>query len=352
MPELPEVETVRRGLEPAMVGARFVAVDQRRPDLRFPFPDRFAERLGGRRVEGLGRRAKYLLATLDDANVLVMHLGMSGSFHIDEGAVGRFHHARGKDAAHDHVVFRLSNGATITYNDPRRFGFMQLVPAGELGSSAVCQYRSRAARQRIRRRASGAALRRKVGLPEGCPARPEPDCRIGQYLRLRSPASRRPVAAAGGRDARSPGRKLRQSARIFWPRAFRQVLEEALAAGGSSLRDHQRTDGTLGYFQHSFRVYDREGAGCPTQGCRVACSASCNRGGRRFFAEGARGRAEANGYGGSFLEQIGVGPVRARAPMPKPSRPFGRIPSVIQFQPSRASGWRRPAEELETALCP
>src|ERR1700758_5298338 len=108
MPELPEVETVRRGLEPAMVGARFLTVDQRRPDLRFPFPELFADRLAGRRVEGLGRRAKYLLAALDDSNVLVMHLGMSGSFRIDDGTAGQFHHARNKDAAHDHVVFRFS----------------------------------------------------------------------------------------------------------------------------------------------------------------------------------------------------------------------------------------------------
>src|SRR5688572_9922246 len=132
MPELPEVETVRRGLEPALVGARIVAVEQRRPDLRFPFPVDFAERLRGETVTALGRRAKYLLADLSSGDVLVMHLGMSGRFLVGRGGEaampGAFHHRHGSESAHDHVVFRLSNGATVTYNDARRFGFMDLVP--------------------------------------------------------------------------------------------------------------------------------------------------------------------------------------------------------------------------------
>src|SRR5271163_1009988 len=122
MPELPEVETVRRGLEPAMVGARFERVEQRRPDLRFPFPQNFQARLKGRRVEALGRRAKYLLADLDNGEVLVMHLGMSGSFRIEDAVArktpGAFHHPRSKDVTHDHVAFHLSNGKRIIYNDP------------------------------------------------------------------------------------------------------------------------------------------------------------------------------------------------------------------------------------------
>src|SRR4051794_26908373 len=132
MPELPEVETVRRGLEPAMVGARLDRVEQRRPDLRFPFPERFVERLEGQVVTGLGRRAKYLLADLSSGEVLVMHLGMSGRFLVQQGgaviAPGEFHYEHGGESAHDHVVFRLSGGATVTYNDVRRFGFMDLVP--------------------------------------------------------------------------------------------------------------------------------------------------------------------------------------------------------------------------------
>ncbi len=137
MPELPEVETVRRGLEPVMVDAQFVSVDQRRPDLRFPFPDGFSARLTGRRIEALGRRAKYLLADLDDAEVLVMHLGMSGSFRVEtaQGAQSLSPCASAaKNEAHDHVVFSLSTGDRIIYNDPRRFGFMHLIARAELAA--------------------------------------------------------------------------------------------------------------------------------------------------------------------------------------------------------------------------
>src|SRR6185312_8470168 len=135
MPELPEVETVRRGLAPALVGARFVSIDQRRPDLRFPFPENFVQRLTGRRIEALSRRAKYLLADLDDAQVLVMHLGMSGSFRVeDETPPGDFHYLKAKNAAHDHVTFALSTGKRIIYNDPRRFGFMQIIARADLSA--------------------------------------------------------------------------------------------------------------------------------------------------------------------------------------------------------------------------
>ena len=130
MPELPEVETVRRGLEPTMVGARFAKVETRRGDLRTPFPPRFAERLKGRRVVSLTRRAKYLLAALDSGETLVMHLGMSGSFRVERGGaavVPTVHHERPKRSAHDHVVFDLDNGARVVFNDPRRFGAMDLV---------------------------------------------------------------------------------------------------------------------------------------------------------------------------------------------------------------------------------
>src|SRR6478735_11519296 len=131
MPELPEVETVRRGLQLALEGARFDHVLARRPDLRWPLPKDFVQRLEGKTVEGLGRRAKYLLADLSSGEVLLMHLGMSGSFRVlhgsDERGPGKFHHARGKLSAHDHVVFHMSNGAIITFNDPRRFGFMKLI---------------------------------------------------------------------------------------------------------------------------------------------------------------------------------------------------------------------------------
>src|SRR5215510_5872232 len=131
MPELPEVETVRRGLQPAMEGAKIVKAEVHRADLRFPFQKDFVARLQGQTVTGLGRRAKYLMADLASGDVLLMHLGMSGSFRVQklDGAStpGDFHHARGKDAAHDHVVFHMSSGADVVFNDPRRFGYMKVI---------------------------------------------------------------------------------------------------------------------------------------------------------------------------------------------------------------------------------
>jgi formamidopyrimidine-DNA glycosylase len=131
MPELPEVETVRRGLQPVMEGSRIVKAEARRKDLRFPFQEDFVARLEGQTVTGLGRRAKYLMADLGSGDVLVMHLGMSGSFRVikgDEGDTpGQFHHPRTEDRAHDHVVFHMSSGATVVFNDPRRFGYMKII---------------------------------------------------------------------------------------------------------------------------------------------------------------------------------------------------------------------------------
>src|ERR1044072_7554218 len=141
MPELPEVETVRRGLEPVMEGARFVGVEMRPPALRFPFPQNFNKRLEGQTVTGLGRRAKYLLADVSSGEVLLMHLGMSGSFRVERDGDGKtpgtYYHERGKNTAHDHVVFRMSSGATIRFNDPRRFGSMKLVPRTELDAEPL-----------------------------------------------------------------------------------------------------------------------------------------------------------------------------------------------------------------------
>src|SRR5271155_227706 len=136
MPELPEVETVRRGLEPAMQGERFVKVEVHRGDLRWPLPNDFARRLRGKTVTGLGRRAKYLLADLSSGDVLLMHLGMSGSFHVfcnaGDKTLGRYYRERAQQAAHDHVVFHMSSGAIVTFNDPRRFGSMKIVPRQKL----------------------------------------------------------------------------------------------------------------------------------------------------------------------------------------------------------------------------
>jgi formamidopyrimidine-DNA glycosylase len=271
MPELPEVETVRRGLAPALVGARLVSIDQRRPDLRFPFPENFAARLTGRRVEALSRRAKYLLADLDDAQVLVMHLGMSGSFRIeDEGAAlrpGNFDHAKPKDAAHDHVEFRLSTGKRIIYNDPRRFGFMQIIARETLFAHPLFR---NVGIEPLGNELDGATLARlfagkaaplKAALLDQTLIAGLGNIYVCEALH-RAGLSPRRSAGSIARKNGAPTERAHLLAKVI-----REVLEEAVAAGGSSLRDHRQTDGALGYFQHSFRVYDREGAPCPREGC-------------------------------------------------------------------------------------
>ncbi len=210
MPELPEVETVRRGLAPAMEGARFVKVEARRPDLRRPLPNDFAGRLEGATVTALRRRAKYLLAELSSGEVLMMHLGMSGSFRVSgedgEATPGAFRYPRSEARAHDHVVFHMSSGARITFNDPRRFGLMLLVPARRTRRASPDEGgRSRAARPRIRRGRAGARLRREGDEPEGGAVRPEGGGGARQHLCVRGAAPRAAVAEAGGGDHRDQG---------------------------------------------------------------------------------------------------------------------------------------------------
>ncbi len=271
MPELPEVETVRRGLEPAMVGARLIGVDQRRPDLRFPFPEDFSRRLTGRRIEALGRRAKYLLADLDDAEILVMHLGMSGSFRIDPPGRRDRPESNGqagaKNAAHDHVAFDLSTGARIIYNDPRRFGFMLLIARAELSTHPL--FRD-VGIEPLGNELDGAALAaRFAGKSTSLKAAMLDQSLIAGLGNIyvcealhRAGLSPRRVAGGMARKDGGPTQRAHVLAQVI-----REVLEEAVAAGGSSLRDHRQTDGALGYFQHSFRVYDREGRGCQRPGC-------------------------------------------------------------------------------------
>ena len=271
MPELPEVETVRRGLAPVLEGARFVKVEARRGDLRWPLPSDFVRRLEGQSVIGLGRRAKYLLADLSSGEVLLMHLGMSGSFRVQQAGAddlpGDFHHARSKAAAHDHIVFHMSNGAVATFNDPRRFGCMKLVPRAHLDEEPLL----RALGPEPLGNAFDAA-----SLASAC---------AGRKTSLKAALlDQRVVAGLGNiyvcealhRAHLSPKRKASTLAdRKEAPNerakaladAIRTVLTDAIRAGGSSLRDHRQTDGELGYFQHSFRVYDREGAPCPTRSC-------------------------------------------------------------------------------------
>lgn len=254
-----------------MVGARFESIDQRRPDLRFPFPADFAQRLTGRRIEALSRRAKYLLADLDDAQVLVMHLGMSGSFRVEarEGAaqLGTYYHDTSKDPVHDHIVFDLSSGARIVYNDPRRFGFMELIPRAELAEHPLFKnvglepLGNELDGEVLARLFAGKAAPLKAALLDQTLIAGLGNIYVCEALHRAGLSPRR----AAGTLARKNGKPTDRAHLLA--RVIREVLEEALAAGGSTLRDHRLTDGTLGYFQHTFRVYDREGAACSRDGC-------------------------------------------------------------------------------------
>jgi formamidopyrimidine-DNA glycosylase len=287
MPELPEVETVRRGLQPVMEGARFIKVEARRGDLRWPLPQDFTARLEGRTVEGLGRRAKYLLADLSSGDVLLMHLGMSGSFRVthdrDDSRPSRYYHERAKDAAHDHVVFHMSSGARIAFNDPRRFGMMKLVSRAELDREPLL---SSLGPEPLGNEFDSAMLARACN---------------GRKTSLKAALSDQKIVAGLGniyvcealhRAGLTPKRRASTiAARSGAPNeradklvdAIKAVLKDAIEAGGSSLRDHRRTDGELGDFQHNFRVYDREGQRCPTRGCPGAIKRIVQTGRSTFF---------------------------------------------------------------------
>ncbi len=286
MPELPEVETVRRGLAPVMEGARITAADIRRPDLRWPFPADMAARLTGARVERLRRRSKYILVDLDTGETLLIHLGMSGRMLIStRGAdqpLAAFLHALPAPAKHDHVVLDMEGGARITFNDARRFGAMDLMASDS---------------------AEAHPLLASLG--------PEPlgNSFDGPYLAAALKGRRTPIKSAlldqrivaglGNiyvcetlyRAGISP---KRHAGRLAAPRAaalvpiIRDVLNDAIAAGGSSLRDHRQTSGELGYFQHSFQVYGREGMPCATPGCRSRIRRIVQSGRSSFYCPGCQ----------------------------------------------------------------
>ncbi|MGY3449331.1 bifunctional DNA-formamidopyrimidine glycosylase/DNA-(apurinic or apyrimidinic site) lyase [Bradyrhizobium sp. USDA 4353] len=271
MPELPEVETVRRGLQPVMEGAVIVTAEARRGDLRFPFQPDFVKRLKGQTVKGLGRRAKYLLADLGSGDVLLMHLGMSGSFRVikrdAEETPGEFHYPRGKDSVHDHVVFHMSSGADIVFNDPRRFGFMKIICRGEIESEPHLKglgpepLGNEFDAAMLARACAGKKTSLKAALLDQRVVAGLGNIYVCEAL-FRAHLSPRRLAAT---LATKKGEPTDHAKRLV--DAIHTVLNEAIRAGGSSLRDHRQTTGELGYFQHSFQVYDREGEPCRTDGC-------------------------------------------------------------------------------------
>jgi formamidopyrimidine-DNA glycosylase len=271
MPELPEVETVRRGLQPVMEGSKIVKAETRRKDLRFPFQKDFLARLTGQIVTGLGRRAKYLMADLASGDVLLMHLGMSGSFRVikdeDTRTPGQFHHPRAEDRAHDHVVFHMSSGAAVVFNDPRRFGYMKIIARQTLeqepllkglgpeplGNEFDAAMLARACADK-KTSLKAALLDQRVVAGLG-------NIYVCEAL-YRAHLSPQRLAAT---LATKKGEPTDHAQRLV--AAIHAVLNQAIKAGGSSLRDHRQTSGELGYFQHSFQVYDREGEKCQTAGC-------------------------------------------------------------------------------------
>jgi formamidopyrimidine-DNA glycosylase len=281
LPELPEVETVRRGLEPVLSGARLTRVRANRPDLRFPLPDGFVQRLTGARILRLDRRAKYLLAPLDRGDTLVMHLGMTGRFEIASPAgsirPGDFAREVKPDDKHAHVVFETEDGAVVTYHDPRRFGFMDLIPT-----------------DRVDRHPWFATMGPEP-LGEGFDAK----TLVKAFAnRKQGPKTllldQKTVAGLGNiyvcealhRAHISP---FKPSGMIAGKRlgplttAIKEVLAEAVEVGGSTLKDFAAADGALGYFQHRFRVYDREGEPCPTPGCKGMIAREVQAGRSTFF---------------------------------------------------------------------
>ena len=277
MPELPEVETVRRGLEPVMAGRVIEHAQVNRPDLRWPFPPRMAERLTGARVLGLRRRSKYILADLDRGETLLIHLGMSGRMLISGAALGTFHHDHPAPAKHDHVVFDMQGGARVTFNDARRFGAMDLLPTAGAEAHPLLAVLGPEPlgndfhESWLAGRLAGRATPIKSAL-------------LDQHV----------VAGLGNiyvcevlyRAGIHPARLARDITAAEVARLVplvRDVLAEAIEAGGSSLRDYRQADGELGYFQHSFRVYGREGGACATPGCGETVARIVQSGRSSFF---------------------------------------------------------------------
>ena len=277
MPELPEVETVRRGLAPVMEGAVIAQADVNRPDLRWPFPEKMAERLTGRRALGLRRRSKYILVDLDSRESLLIHLGMSGRMLISGHTVGDFHHAHPAPAKHDHVVLHLDSGVRITFNDARRFGAMDLMQTDaqddhwlirDLGPEPLSNsFSDSYLIERLSNRNTpikSALLDQRIVSGLG-------NIYVCEVL-----------FRAGIHPKRKAGQIAAKRVAGLVP-IIRAVLEEAIAAGGSSLKDYRQADGELGYFQHGFQVYDRESEPCVNPDCTKHIARIVQSGRSSFF---------------------------------------------------------------------
>ena len=266
MPELPEVETVVRGLRPCLEGRRLARVEQRRANLRFPFPENFVQRLEGRRVLRIDRRAKYILMHLDDDQVLLCHLGMSGRMTVSNSTG-----AGAPPDKHDHVILTTDEGREVRFNDARRFGIMDLVSEAALADHPLLaglgpeplgnDFNGPELARRLKGKRSpikAALLDQRVVAGLG-------NIYVSESLFLAGLSPRRKAYTVQG------GRAERLA------HGVREVLNRAIAAGGSSLRDYVQVSGELGYFQHSWAVYDREGAPCPGCDCDLAATGGVRR---------------------------------------------------------------------------
>jgi formamidopyrimidine-DNA glycosylase len=277
MPELPEVETVKRGLAPVMEGVVIARADVNRPDLRWPFPDRMADRLTGAKVERLRRRSKYVLADLDTGETLLIHLGMSGRMLISGDPLGKFVHDHPAPEKHDHVVFHMENGTRITFNDPRRFGAMDLLPTSTaeahkllavLGPEPLSNdfHESILLNAFEGRKTPVKSALLDQGIVAG----------LGNIYVCEA------LFRAGINPKRKAGQLSKARVSALVP-IIREVLSDAIDAGGSSLRDFRQADGELGYFQHSFDVYGREGAPCRREGCEGTIARAVQSGRSSFY---------------------------------------------------------------------
>ncbi|MEN8838650.1 MAG: bifunctional DNA-formamidopyrimidine glycosylase/DNA-(apurinic or apyrimidinic site) lyase [Celeribacter marinus] len=277
MPELPEVETVRRGLEPSMSGAIITQADVNRPNLRWPFPDRMAERLTGARVERLRRRSKYILADLDRGETLLIHLGMSGRMTVSGDPLGQFVHTHPAAQKHDHVVFHMDNGARVTFNDPRRFGAMDLLDTATAQTHPLL---AKIGPEPLGNDFNEAHLTRAFQNKNT----PVKTALLDQHIvaGLGNIYVCEVLFRAGVDPAQKAGALSRARVASLVP-IIRDVLDEAIVSGGSSLKDFRQASGELGYFQHSFRVYGREGELCKGSECTATVCRIVQAGRSTFF---------------------------------------------------------------------